>query len=453
MKKQGLLVLAIFLLTAFQSFGQTTLNYIPKFSNSSGTIHNSVIYQKGSDIGIGDVNPEARLHIGQGINGTNDSPGLKISTSYLNFFDITTGQFSVPMSGKAYINFETKKPSESNDVSIVASIGLHKGFNSISSSGIIFFAFTDPTTSQMETKMAITNSGEVIIGDGGSSNSRLQVNSTSGQNAFIAQVNGSSKLTVNSNGSVSVGAATTGPANGMYVNGNVNIGTTASSSRLQVNSTSGQNAFIAQVNGSNKFMVNSNGSVSVGAATTGPANGMYVNGNVNIGTTSSSSRLQVNSASGQAAFTAQVNGSTKLSVNSNGSVSVGSTSSGPANGMYISGSVGIGTTGTHDYKLAIAGKMIAEEVVVKLQANWPDYVFDESYELKSLAEVEQFIKEHKHLPNIPSAKEVEENGISVGKINTVLMEKVEELTLYILQLNQTIDSQNERIKILENSNR
>lgn len=107
------------------------------------------------------------------------------------------------------------------------------------------------------------------------------------------------------------------------------------------------------------------------------------------------------------------------------------------------GNVGIGTTDTKGYKLAVAGKIVSEEVVVKLQSSWPDYVFEESYPLTPLQDLETYLKENKHLPGIPNAKTVEEEGIQLGEMNAKLLEKVEELTLYIIELEK-------RIKSLEN---
>lgn len=98
------------------------------------------------------------------------------------------------------------------------------------------------------------------------------------------------------------------------------------------------------------------------------------------------------------------------------------------------GDVGIGTTNPQGYKLAVKGDMIAEKVVVKLYANWPDYVFTKNYGLMGLDEVESYIKENSHLPNVPSAKEVEEGGIDLGKMDAILLQKIEELTLYVIEL-------------------
>lgn len=106
----------------------------------------------------------------------------------------------------------------------------------------------------------------------------------------------------------------------------------------------------------------------------------------------------------------------------------------------ITGNMRIGTTVTPaGYKLAVDGKMICTEVLVRLVANWPDYVFSRNYKLSSLDEVEGFIKKNNHLPGIPSAKEIETNGISVGEMQKMQMEKIEELTLYIIDLKKEIE--------------
>jgi len=88
---------------------------------------------------------------------------------------------------------------------------------------------------------------------------------------------------------------------------------------------------------------------------------------------------------------------------------------------------------------SIAGKIKTKEVEVTL-TGWPDYVFGKEYKLPTLNEVEQFINENQHLPNVPSAAEVEANGVELGKMNAILIQKVEELTLYILDLQKQINA-------------
>lgn len=116
-----------------------------------------------------------------------------------------------------------------------------------------------------------------------------------------------------------------------------------------------------------------------------------------------------------------------------------------ANGSsYFLGNMAIGTSNINGtYKLSVNGKIRAKEVVV--ETGWSDFVFEEDYNLKSLKEVESFIKENKHLPDVPSEKEVTENGVSIGEMQSTLLQKIEELTLYVIE-------QDKRIEKLEQEN-
>ncbi|MGS2738795.1 hypothetical protein [Sinomicrobium sp. M5D2P17] len=96
------------------------------------------------------------------------------------------------------------------------------------------------------------------------------------------------------------------------------------------------------------------------------------------------------------------------------------------------GNVGIGTEVPGTWKLAVNGKIRAKEI--KVETGWSDFVFEDNYNLPTLEEVEQHIKEKGHLKDIPSAKEVEENGIFLGEMNAKLLQKIEELTLYMIEL-------------------
>lgn len=105
------------------------------------------------------------------------------------------------------------------------------------------------------------------------------------------------------------------------------------------------------------------------------------------------------------------------------------------------GNIGVGIDNPTEL-FEVNGKIRAKEVKVTLD-NWPDYVFKENYNLISPSEIEAFINENGHLPKIPSASEVVENGLELGKMNKLMMEKIEELTLYIIE-------QEKRIEALEN---
>jgi len=103
-----------------------------------------------------------------------------------------------------------------------------------------------------------------------------------------------------------------------------------------------------------------------------------------------------------------------------------------------SGNVGIGTTDTKGYKLAVNGNAIFTRVVVKNYNNWPDYVFYNSYRLRPLSDLEQYINQYHHLPEVPSAEEVKKNGLDVGESQATFLKKIEELTLYVIELNKRI---------------
>ena len=87
---------------------------------------------------------------------------------------------------------------------------------------------------------------------------------------------------------------------------------------------------------------------------------------------------------------------------------------------------------------------------MKVEATkWPDFVFDKNYQLPTLQEVEEHINKYKHLPDIPSETEVKENGVSLGEMQAKLLQKIEELTLYTIELNKVLKEQGEKIQKLE----
>lgn len=130
---------------------------------------------------------------------------------------------------------------------------------------------------------------------------------------------------------------------------------------------------------------------------------------------------------------------------------VGNTKTDPSGKLAIkaisNGNVGIGTA-TPTEKLSVKGNIRAKEIKVET-ANWPDYVFEPEYKKISLDSLEQFISTHKHLPNIQPAKEIIDNGIALGELNKILVEKIEEMTLYLIEQNKQIKSLQEEVNELK----
>ena len=112
--------------------------------------------------------------------------------------------------------------------------------------------------------------------------------------------------------------------------------------------------------------------------------------------------------------------------------------------------IGIGTSnfteGSDTYRLSVKGKIRAEEV--KVYNTWADYVFAKNYDLKPLTKVEEYIAQNGHLPNVPSAKQITEKGLELGEMAKIQQEKIEELTLYLIQQNKEIEELKSQVKLL-----
>lgn len=121
---------------------------------------------------------------------------------------------------------------------------------------------------------------------------------------------------------------------------------------------------------------------------------------------------------------------------------------------FPNGNVSIGTllsSNPNGYKLAVNGKIGAKEVQVEnTSATWPDYVFNQDYKLPSLTEVALYIKQNNHLPEIPSATDIERDGHKLGEMNMLLLKKIEELTLYVIELKNQLKMQQMQIEQLTN---
>lgn len=133
-------------------------------------------------------------------------------------------------------------------------------------------------------------------------------------------------------------------------------------------------------------------------------------------------KLSVNSTNSAGNLQLQTQNKTRLWVLSDGKISISD------DGKVASG-----------YLLNVKGKAIAEEVLVQLNGSWPDYVFAKDYKLMSLPQLKEYVTANNHLPQIPAAEEMKD-GIALGNMNKLLTEKIEQLTLYILQLHDEIEA-------------
>lgn len=214
--------------------------------------------------------------------------------------------------------------------------------------------------------------------------------------------------------------------------------------------------------GQNKF--ESSGNVGIG--TLSPAADLEVNGRFMVG----GANLDVNASLGNLSY---LSNSGKMLIGWNRSQGMGETNFisnqglGGSGGfsfynytnsgelkllmlMNGNGNIGIGTNAVSD-RFAVDGRIKAREVIVT-DMGWADHVFDDRYRLPKLSEVSRYITINKHLPGIPSAKEVSESGVRVGEMQARLLEKIEELTLHVIAQEKRIDLQEKEIKIQKKRN-
>ena len=273
--------------------------------------------------------------------------------------------------------------------------------------------------------------------------------------------------------------------------GNVGIGTTSPLQALDVSGAirsvvaSGSNIFLSKTSGASIAFDNGAGVPTAliesgspsnanrlefwtnSSANTGLVERMRIDnaGNVGIGTVNPDVRLHITDAANPNTGTIRL-GSTAYHLDlqhdsiTTGYAVLNDTHGGSGLGGFIfkgdgtervriqtaTGNVGIGTANPTQ-KLSVNGTIRAKEVIV--DTGWSDYVFEDGYKLKALSEVEAFVKAEKHLPGIPSAKEVAENGVSVGEMQSKLLAKIEELTLHQIALEKENRALRTRVTALE----
>jgi len=220
-------------------------------------------------------------------------------------------------------------------------------------------------------------------------------------------------------------------SSGLSKSGNVGIGTTSPTlAKLTVNGAIGNTVSLF------RRSTNSAG-ISIVADWPGLYFNSYYDGGTRVMTTGYAGLVNFNPTSGYLTF----------NVSPTSGANAGAIVTTPeAMFVHNDGSVSIGTA-VNAYKLNVCGTVRATEV--RVSTGWCDYVFADDYNLRPLSEVESFIKENKHLPDVTKGSIIESEGLEVGKTSAEMIRKIEELTLYIIQQQKRMDAMQTQIENLE----
>jgi hypothetical protein len=404
---------------------QTNLQKYWNFS--AGNIYNT----NNANVGIGTNTPAEKLSI----NGTDPVIQFLNAGSAKAFIqtggnDIRLGTYFNNTTGDLYLN------TRATDRMIITNTGLI-GIGTLTPSTALTISATNPA---IQMRNADVNKGFIqVSGD----NMRMGTYLVNETGKLILETRNASRLLIDEDGQIGIGTA--GPAATLTINGanpviqlrnaevdkgfiqinnnDIRIGT-------YTNNTTGR--FIVRTSGADRVWVTENGQMGIGGI---PSTDLMLSGhfpvmefkhdNTVIGTLEVKQNAQVD---------LQLNTVTPLGRTI---LSANGTPFGVA--VHPNHQVSIATfqkaTG---YQLSVGGKIMCTDLTMDNMNDWPDYVFEDKYKLLTLQELRAYINKYKHLPNIPSAAEIEKDGIQMGKITRGLMEKVEELTLYIFQLQEQI---------------
>ncbi len=380
----------------------------------------SQVTDTGDKVGIGTTTPEAKLEVTE--NSSTDAVALRLTNSGWTSLMSTSLEFKTGYAKSV----PTSKISSIMNGS--GNAGDRLGFF-VQENG------TNPNNNPLVEKLSLLPNGNVGIGTT-TPQGKLEVKRL-GNTLGGKWIPTNSYLTLDSgNGSV------------LFLDPNEIYG----SGTLHIGSKSGDIVkfrTVSETSSSDKFVIKNNGNVGIGLTTP--------NYELNIhdpGTGTIDSRVQLtNTDTGTSwsdGFQIIMNGSSnnyKVNLLNRENSDMGFwTNNTERVTISNTGNVGIGTTDTKGFKLGVQGKIAAEEVKVAVYANWADFVFNKDYNLPTLKDVEQHIKDKGHLKDIPSAEAVKKNGIFLGEMDAKLLQKIEELTLYTI-------AQQKQIEALENTNK
>lgn len=488
-------IMIMFICSAYYSAAQSWKLVGNSATNSSsnfiGTTDLQPLKFRINNIPAGELNPingNTALGVNTLLLNTTGTGNVAIGTNAL--YHNTTGRNLVAIGDSALFNYKTLLPIGSNTAigskALFSATGAYRctaiGFQSIYSGTGGY----DNVANGYQALFSNSN-GNSNTGIGSKS---LYLNTTGSRNTAIgAFADVSNSALVNA---TAIGYGTIVSASNSLVLGNganVGIGTSAPNTKLQVNggyiriteAESGTNLRLGGLYGKTGIWSDA-GALNIGAIDGNPIllqNGGSANGNVGIGTLLPAYKLSVQSSVVEAnnntnllsligrnpviAFNDEENigyGYLKSLTNApNAGYSKGmefgaapgysiffSISYTPAMMIANNGYVGIGTSNP-TYRLSVNGTIQSKEI--RVETGWSDYVFEKNYKLRSLKNVADYIEQNKHLPGIPSAKQIQKNGLAVGEVQTKMMEKIEELTLYLIEQNKQIQQLQKKIEVLE----
>jgi hypothetical protein len=455
------------------------------------------------NVGIGTQTPDTKLHIlgnGKMSYPTPAGPFLTMETTYLPIANLPN---------IAGIDFR-RNGSWVGSLSYFSPNGIPGNPNPIMTPGILRFSVSDPaandlvittggnvgigTSSNLATGLYIVNGNEsslsthgyMVLGTVTGGNmvidpNEIQARSNGAATTLRLQQDGGSllvqgnALVVSSSGNVGIGDLT--PDAPLAVAGDAIFNGTdptvafhqagvqkgfaqlaGNNFRVGTFSDNDLGSFVVRTNGGDHFFVSPAGKVGVG--TSNPLGKLDVAGNLRIvhsgeaiGIDGNNNYMQWYQNGVAKSYMQQLGNNLHISTssgNSTGDIHIG------AQQIYLGANevaINVGVEGPAiGYSLSVGGEIICEELRVELQNNgpWPDYVFADDYKLRSLDDLKSFVAINKHLPNIPAAAQVENEGFDVGDMNRRLLEKVEELTLYIIQQQEEIDEMKKEIEGLKN---
>lgn len=380
-----------------------------------------VSMQNGGNVGIGVVAPNQKLHVNGTVYGTGykldagnnifwGDPNTHITRNIGNELELQEHTGAIRLKGNSGLNFILQHPTN----------------------GLVNFNFPSHQT------FALNNKGAKILETSATNQSNLWIKLGAsdphftdgpGTNLFlfggIGGANG-----VQNGGSV-------------YLDGGVKGSVSAQNGNIILGNTTGNVLVGTATNNGNKFQVN---------GTT------YTTGLI-IPTGAAAGKVLTSDGSGNATWqTAAAGGNFWPVLAPVSNKQIGNTTSenleiitNNSARIFIAstGEVGIGTFDVPAaYKLSVEGSVRARKIRVDA-ASWPDYVFHPTYRLRPLHEVELFIKTNSHLPEVPSAEEVQKEGIDLGDNQAVLLKKIEELTLYIIEQNKRLEAVEKELKQLK----